>query len=93
MKAFNEKDGWFVEKRCAGELYEGVGCNSLLIIETEDLYLSDKNIYRDTGYYYSAKCPICGLVNEICYKDIPYDIRLAFEEKTALRGKTRIRLP
>jgi len=76
MKVFNEKNGWFVEKRCGSRLYEGVGCNSLLIIETDDLFIATSEKKHDNNvYYYSATCPNCGLENIIESFFIPSDIR------------------
>lgn len=90
MKVFNEKNGWFIEKRCVGIVNPRNGCNSLLIIETGDLFVSDsEKKYDDNVFYYSVICPNCGLENKIERKFIPSDIR--YEINNRQNGKVRIR--
>lgn len=76
MKVLEKGNGWNIEKRCTGAGNGMGGCNSLLLIEEHDIYVTaHTDIAGDTDYYYTFCCPVCGKETDIPDKDIPTSIR------------------
>ena len=76
MKILEEGKGWSIEERCTGKGNGDGGCNSLLLIEENDLYLtSHTDLVGDTDYYYTFRCIKCGRETDVEPKRIPYAIR------------------
>lgn len=76
MKILEKSQGWNIEKRCTGIGNGGGGCNSLLLIEEHDIYVTSHiDMVGDTDYYYTFYCPVCGKETDIPAKDIPLSIQ------------------
>ena len=74
MKVLDEgkKLPWSIEERCSGAKLGGGGCNSLLLVEEEDI---DRHPYGNWGWYYSFYCPVCGVETAVDEEKIPERIR------------------
>ena len=78
MKVLEKGAGWNIKKRCTGAGNGDGGCNSLLLIEENDIYVtSHTDLTGDTDYYYTFCCAVCGKETDIAEKDIPSSIRRA----------------
>jgi len=76
MKILEKGPGWSIEQRCTGKGNGDGGCNSLLLVEKCDLYMtSHTDMVGDTDYYYTFRCPVCGMETDIDEKNIPRSIR------------------
>ena len=76
MKVLEKGPGWSLKLRCTGIGNGGGGCESLLLVDENDIYItSNTDITGDTDYYYTVSCPVCGRETDISEKDIPYRIR------------------
>ena len=76
MKILEKGPGWNIEQKCTGVGNGGGGCESLLLVEESDIYVtSHTDMAGDTDYYYTICCPVCGKETDISEKDIPYSIR------------------
>ena len=76
MKILEKGPGWNLKLRCTGKGNGDGGCESLLLVEENDIYVtSHTDMACDTDYYYTICCPVCGKETDISEKDIPYSIR------------------
>lgn len=76
MKVLEEGTGWSIEQFCTGKGNGNGGCRSKLLIENGDIYLtSHTDIAGDTDYFYTFRCPVCGIETDIPEKDLPISIR------------------
>lgn len=86
MKVLEQGEGWHIKVRCTGSGNGGGGCNSLLQVEEDDIYVtSSTDISGWTDFYYTFRCPVCNVETDIKETDVPSRIR---EEKlTEKRNK------
>ena len=76
MKILEKGPGWSLKLRCTGKGNGDGGCESLLLVEENDIYVtSHTDMAGDTDYYYTICCPVCGKETDILEKDILYSIR------------------
>jgi len=76
MKVLEKGPGWSIEQYCTGKGNGNGGCNSKLLVEKGDIYLtSHTDLAGDTDYYYTFRCPVCGVETDISEKDVPALIR------------------
>lgn len=76
MKILEKGPGWNIEQRCTGNGNGGGGCNSKLLVEESDIYVtSNTDMCGDTDYYYTFFCPVCGKETDIPEKDVPSSIK------------------
>ena len=76
MKVLEKGPGWSINQRCTGRGNGDGGCNSLLQVEIEDIYVtSHTDMIGDTDYFYTFRCPVCGKETDIPEKDVPLSIR------------------
>ena len=76
MKVLEEGQGWSIEQFCTGKGNGDGGCRSKLLIEKGDIYLtSHTDITGETDYFYTFRCPVCGIETDIPEKDLPNSIR------------------
>jgi hypothetical protein len=76
MRILERKDGWFIEQICTGKGNGDGGCTSRLAVEKEDIYVTSSSDYiGDIDYYYTFRCPVCGVETDIKNSDIPYSIK------------------
>lgn len=76
MKVLEKGPGWSIKQFCTGKGNGGGGCRSKLLIENGDIYLtSHTDMGGDTDYFYTFRCPICGIETDIPEKDLPISIR------------------
>lgn len=90
MKILEKGTGWSIEQRCTGAGNGGGGCNSLLLVEEHDIYVtSHTDIAGDTDYFYTFACPVCGRETDINESLIPTIIRSEKLEakRRVLRGR------
>ena len=85
MKILEVGSCWSVEQVCTGKGNGNGGCNSKLLVEKDDVYLtSHTDFLGDTDYYYTFKCPVCGVETDIPSKEVPTVIK-----RELLEGKKR----
>lgn len=91
MKVLEKGKGWSIEQFCTGRGNGDGGCNSKLLVEKEDIYLTSRSdLLGDTDYYYTFKCPVCGIETDIPEKDVPIVIRRGLlENKKELYARRR----
>lgn len=76
MKILEKGPGWNIEQKCTGVGNGGGGCNSRLLVEEPDIYVtSHTDISGDTDYYYTFQCPVCGKETDIPVRDVPSSIK------------------
>lgn len=76
MKVLEKGPGWSMKQVCTGKGNGDGGCNSQLLVEKEDIYLTSHTDYTgDTDYYFTFRCPVCGIETDIPEKDVPASIR------------------
>lgn len=71
MKILEKGIGWSIEQRCTGRGNGDGGCNSLLLVEREDIYVTSST----DDYYYTFKCPVCNVETDIKSGEVPYSIQ------------------
>ena len=64
----------------------GGGCNSLLLVETQDIYMTTHNVYFKGCYTFC--CPVCGMENDIDSELLPYNVKKKIWE---INGKYKIK--
>lgn len=75
MKVLEKGNGWSIEQICTGNGNRGCGCNSKLLVEKDDIYVTTRfDFAGDVDYFYTFKCPICGVETDINTKELPYII-------------------
>ena len=66
MKVLEKGPGWNLKLRCTGKGNGDGGCESLLLVEENDIYVtSHTDMAGDTDYYYTICCPVCGKETDI----------------------------
>lgn len=82
MKVLEVGPGWSVQERCTGKGNGEGGCNSLLEVEKEDIYLtSHTDLTGDTDYYYTFRCAVCGVETDLNESKVPSIIRRRLLER------------
>lgn len=72
MKILEKGPGWGITQFCTGKGNGDGGCNSKLLVEKEDIYLtSHVDLDGVSEYYYTFRCPVCGIETDIPKKDVP----------------------
>lgn len=72
MKLLEKGPGWSTIQYCTGKGNGNGGCMSKFLVEKEDIYLtSHTDLTGKTDYYYTFKCPICGVQTDIPENEIP----------------------
>ena len=91
MKVLEKGKGWSIEQFCTGRGNGDGGCNSKLLVEKEDIYLTSRSdLLGDTDYYYTFRCPVCGIETDSPEKDVPIVIRRGLlENKKELYTRRR----
>ena len=68
--------GWSIKEKCTGRGNGDGGCESLLLVEEEDIYVTSRSYYDgDIDYYYTFRCPVCGKETDLLEKDLPSSIK------------------
>lgn len=76
MKILERGPGWSITQLCTGKGNGDGGCQAKLLVEKEDVYLtSHTDLAGDTDYFYTFRCPICGIETDIPEKDVPVSIK------------------
>lgn len=76
MKVIEKGPGWNIEQICTGNGNGGGGCNSRLLVEANDIYVtSSTDITGEVDYYYTFTCPVCGAETDISKSKIPANIK------------------
>lgn len=78
--------GWSKELRCTGEGNKGGGCNALLLVEQDDVFVTTSSARDEVDYYNTFRCSECGVLTDI--KD-----RLPFEPHRKEPEHSRARKP
>ena len=91
MKVLEKGPGWSIKQFCTGKGNGNGGCNSKLLVEKDDIYLTFRTDYiGDTDYFYTFRCPVCGVETDIPEKDVPALIRRELlENKKVLYTRRR----
>ncbi len=84
MKVLQEgnPNGWEIEQVCTGKGNGDGGCNARLLVSENDIYITASSDYTgETDYFYTFKCPCCGVETDIPEKDIVRRVRGKVIEK------------
>ena len=57
--------GWAKQCRCTGAGNSGGGCGALLLVERDDLYLTQRNCRDETDYFLTFRCPECVVETDV----------------------------
>ena len=86
MKVLEKGPGWSIEQICTGAGNGGCGCKSKLLVEKDDVYLtSNTDLSGETDYYYTFKCPVCGVETDIPSRDLPSGLKSELLDNRARR--------
>ena len=86
MKVLEKGPGWSIEQICTGAGNGGCGCKSKLLVEKDDIYLtSNTDLSGETDYYYTFKCPVCGVETDIPSRDLPSGLKSELLDNRARR--------
>lgn len=78
MKVLQEgnPNGWEIEQKCTGNGNGGGGCGARLLVGEDDIYLTTRHNENETeDYFYTFKCPCCGVETDIPSRNIVYRVR------------------
>ena len=76
MKVIEKGPGWSIKCKCTGAGNGNAGCESTLLVEEEDIYVTSHTDYAgDTDYYYTFRCPVCEAETDIPDNKLPARIR------------------
>lgn len=76
MEILERGKNWGLEVRCTGSGNGGGGCESLLRINKEDIYVtSNTDFVGDTDYFYTFRCPVCNVETDIADEKIPESVK------------------
>ena len=76
MKILERGNGWHLTVRCTGNGNGNGGCNSLLEISKEDIYVTSSSDYLgDVDYYYTITCPVCGIETDLKQNELPISVK------------------
>lgn len=77
MKVLEKRPVWSLKIRCTGKGNGDGGCESLLLVEETDIFITSHSDYvgDTTDYYFTICCPICNKKTDIPEKDLPYSIK------------------
>ena len=64
-------NGWEIEQQCTGKGNGDGGCGAKLLVAEADIYLTEANHMGETDYYFTFRCPECGVETDIPEKEIP----------------------
>lgn len=91
MKILEKGPGWSIKEKCTGKGNGDGGCESLLLVESEDIYVTSSSSYDGSvDYYYTFRCPVCGKETDILEKDLPSSIKkqaMENKKKVLIRGE------
>ncbi len=84
MKVLKEGLGCNIEQVCTGKGNGDGGCGTTLLVEKDDIYMT---WHTDLLYYYTSKCPCCGIETDIPSNKLPSSVmRIANEKRLSLRN-------
>ena len=76
MKVLEKGPGWSIKQECTGIGNGGAGCGSLLLVEADDIYMTESYDYGGGhDIYYTFTCPICGRETDIKSGSLPSAIK------------------
>ncbi len=76
MKILEKGEGWSIKQTCTGRGNGTGGCNSVLLVEKEDVYLTrSSDDYGDLDYFYTFNGPVCGVETNFKANEVPSSIR------------------
>ena len=71
IKILEKGPGWSIKLKCTGYGHGDGGCDSLLEVEKDDIYVSG----GDGFYDYVFCCPVCNVETRVNEKDLPESIQ------------------
>ncbi len=73
---YGNKASWETKQKCDANGWEGLGCGAKLLIDAEDIFISER-IFIDgsSENYFTFTCPVCGQNSDICKSEIPEKVR------------------
>ena len=76
MKVLEKGPGWSLKIKCTGAGNGGAGCDSILLIEEGDVYMTHSYCYDGSSdSYYTIYCPLCGAETDIPGNKLPSRIK------------------
>lgn len=68
-------NGWEIERTCTGDGNGAGGCGAKLLVAEADIYLTKAHHMGETDYYYTFKCPECGVETDVAECAVPLRIK------------------
>ena len=88
MKVIEKGNNWNLERRCTGAGNGRGGCNSLLGIALDDIYLTYGGDYIEiTDIYYTFKCPVCGVETDLKDYEVPQIVKTKLLNERRRKGR------
>lgn len=76
MKVLEKGNEWNLEKRCTGKGNGGGGCNALLGVGLDDIYLTHNYDYGGGhDIFYTFRCPCCGIETDLENNEVPQIVK------------------
>ncbi len=76
MKILERGPGWNIQLRCTGKGFGGGGCNSLLLVEKDDIVaFIEKDMGGVTETSFGFRCPVCNTTTCVSESKIPSSIQ------------------
>ena len=77
MELLKLGSSWFYQVRCRGNENGDCGCNSLLQVEKDDIYITvDEGYDGRVALCFSFRCPVCNQETNIMEYKIPAAIKI-----------------
>ena len=82
MKVLEKWESWNVQERCTGKGNGYGGCNSLLKVEEQDLFITVSSCYDGScDKYITFECPVCKKYTDLDASKVPYQISKNLKRK------------
>ena len=90
-------NGWEIKQKCTGKYNGGGGCKARLLINKNDVfrthYIEAVGPFEHyTYFFYTFKCPVCGVKTDISSKKIPHSVKLKVNKKRSKEKTYHIKL-
>lgn len=82
LKPGRQQRGWSMEFECTGHGNRGGGCGAMLLVEKDDVFITESHAMGETDRYNTFKCSECGVLT-----DLPRSVHLPFTARKRAEGE------